>query len=135
MPGQMFPGDPGFGGQPTFPGQAGFGGQPNFPGQLGFGGQPGFSRRAWRPGYAGPDLPAVRAGRWVVLALMAVFIAMIIGAFVAVTHANSIFGRSGPGSGSCVGGPVTGSTGQSLGNGDVRFPCSGGGSVVVHLGN
>jgi hypothetical protein len=44
-------------------------------------------------------------------------------------------GLGGRGSGSCVGGPATGASGQPAGNGNYRFPCSGGGSVTVHIGN
>ncbi len=61
---------------------------------------------------------------------MAVLIAVVISVFVSVAHNFFPSTPSGP----CVGGPVSGS-GQSVGNGDYKFNCSGGGSVVVHVGN
>lgn len=38
-------------------------------------------------------------------------------------------------SGPCMGGPIQGESGQSIGNGNYRFACVDGGSTVVHLGN
>lgn len=103
-----------------------------FPGQL------GYARRAWRQGYAGPGLPGVRGVRWVALLLMAVLMAIAISIFAAIAHShlfNNPAGSFNSPSGTCVGGPAAGSAGQSVGNGNYKFPCSGGGSVVVHVGN
>lgn len=60
-----------------------------------------------------------------------VVMAIAISVFVNIAHS---FAHQGP-SNSCVGGVVPGSAGQPVGNGDVRFPCTGGGSVTIHLGN
>lgn len=63
---------------------------------------------------------------------MAILIAIGIAIFVFIAHSSSFSpGPSGP----CVGGPAMGQSGQSLGNGNYRFNCAGGGSTVVHLGN
>jgi hypothetical protein len=64
---------------------------------------------------------------------MAVLIVMIIAAFVAVSNLNWFSGPSG--SAPCVGGPVPGGTAQSIGSGNYKFNCAGGGSMVVHVGN
>jgi hypothetical protein len=137
LPGQPFDGQP-FEGQP-FAGPPDFAGQP-FAGQP-FSGSPfpGFpvsARRARRGMYAGPYVGpgALRAGRGVRLVVVIaalVVMAIAIGVFVNIAHS---FVHSGP-SNACVGGIVSGSAGQPVGNGDVRFPCTGGGSVTVHLGN
>jgi hypothetical protein len=34
-----------------------------------------------------------------------------------------------------VNGPMPGAVGQSIGNGNYRLDCAGGGSTVVHIGN
>jgi hypothetical protein len=76
---------------------------------------------------SGPAASAV-AGVSLVVTLIGILVFVI--AAVAL-HAH----ESGGGPGPCVGGPVMGSTGQSLGNGKFRFPCADGGSTVVHLGH
>jgi hypothetical protein len=64
------------------------------------------------------------------------FLVVVLVIVTVVRHLDaSTNGFGGPGSGSCVGGPASGSSGQPVGDGNVRFPCSGGGSVTVHLGN
>jgi len=68
------------------------------------------------------------AFRWVVLA-MAILIGIAV--FASMAHSFSSPSPSGP----CVGGPVMGATGQPVGNGNYKFPCTGGGSTVVHIGN
>jgi hypothetical protein len=130
-----FPGDPAFPGQPGFPGDLGqpfagqpFAGQP-FAGQMGFPRQFGFPGGMWRQGYAGGG--SMRAFRRVAFVMAAFLILIVIAAFVAFGRLQS---SSSP-SGSCVGGPVTGSTGQSMGNGNYKFNCADGGSTIIHLGN
>jgi hypothetical protein len=136
----MFPGQPGVPDPFGVPGQPGFAdpfAQPGFPGasgQAGFPGsvsQPGFRRGVWSPGLAGFDLARLRRRRFRALIAMAVVMLIAIGVIFSIAHSR----LSPSPSGSCIGGPVTGSAGQPVGNGDYRFPCSGGGSTVIHLGN
>jgi hypothetical protein len=70
---------------------------------------------------------AIASGVWLgVGALIVIIFAASVGSGVA-NHAPS---TSGP----CQGGPVMGSAGVSVGDGNYRFPCADGGSTVVHLG-
>ena len=92
-------------------------------GQPGFGGSWSSSRR--RGPLTGPAL---------IFGLIAVVIFVII-AITVVSHLGSSgFGTPDP-SGPCVGGPIMGQAGQSIGNGNYRFNCADGGSTVVHMGN
>jgi hypothetical protein len=140
-PGDHFHGgEHGFGGGPAFPGgipfpggpdpasgmPPGFMGQPGFPGGPmpgpGFGhGSPGWGRPV---GYRA----ATRPGRLIVAVVLLVIVVVLI-----ARHSASPSRPTFP-SGPCAGGPVNGSTGQSLGNGNYRFRCADGGSTVVHLG-
>jgi hypothetical protein len=56
----------------------------------------------------------------------------IVGIIAAVAIASS--GPEISNDGPCIGGPVMGSAGQPIGNGNYRFDCEDGGSTVVHLG-
>jgi hypothetical protein len=111
-----FPGgpDPASGMPPGFIGQPGFPGGPmSGPGSSGWG----------RPvGYRG----ASRPGRLIVAVILLIIVVVVLIA----RHSASPSSPSGP----CVGGPVMGSAGQPLGNGNYRFTCADGGSTVVHLG-
>lgn len=73
------------------------------------------SLRAW----------AVASGAWLGVGLLAGIIAI-----AAIASSAPQVSNKGP----CVGGPVMGSVGQPVGNGNYRFDCDGGGSTVVHLG-
>ncbi len=53
---------------------------------------------------------------------------------VGIAVASHIARENGP-SGDCVGGPVQNAVGQPDGNGNVSLPCSGGGSITIHVGN
>jgi hypothetical protein len=81
--------------------------------------------------YSGYGGGSTQAFRRVVLLMVVFLILIVIAAFVAFGRLHLFTSPSG----SCVGGPVTGSTGQSLGNGNYKFTCADGGSTVVHLGN
>ena len=128
FPGADFPGQPGIPGQPDFTGAVPFADQPGMlgsgiPGQL-----PGqWPRRTLQPmqiGRGGP-LAVIAAAVFVVGAIIAIIV------FVSIAHRMS---NPNP-SGTCIGGPQLGAPGQSLGNGNYRFTCAGGGSTVVHIGN
>jgi hypothetical protein len=82
-----------------------------------------FPRTGW-PGRTGLRVGGI-AG--LIIAVIAIIIAVIVASgAVSSMHPNP----HGP----CVGGPAQGATGQPVGHGNYRFPCSGGGSTVVHLG-
>lgn len=122
----MFPGGMPFAGGPD-PASGmppGFIGQPGFPGGPmsgpGFGPRsPGWGRQA---GYRAASRPGAL--------IVAVVVLVIVVALLIAHHSASPSSPSGP----CVGGPIMGSTGQPLGNGNYRFSCADGGSTVVHLG-
>jgi len=62
-------------------------------------------------------------------------IILIIGIVITVIVATKVHsGMNVNHNGPCMGGPEMGATGQPIGHGNYRFPCSGGGSTVVHLG-
>ena len=72
----------------------------------------------------------LRTWAWISAGLLA--LALI----VAITVIASVAGSThnvDP-SGECIGGPMIGEPGISLGGGRYRFPCAGGGSTVVNLG-
>jgi hypothetical protein len=71
---------------------------------------------------------AIASGAWL-------GVGILIGIIVAVSAASSVAHHTPSTSGPCDGGPDMGSTGVSIGHGNYRFPCSFGGSTVVHLGN
>jgi hypothetical protein len=60
-------------------------------------------------------------------------ITLLIAVVIAITIASR--GSSNSPSGPCIGGPAPGFAGVSVGNGNYRFDCLGGGSTIVHLGN
>jgi hypothetical protein len=73
-------------------------------------------------------------GPGLVIAVIGGIIALIIFATIASHRSSdSPFGQNP--SGECAGGPAPGAAGQPVGNGNFRFPCAGGGSTVVHIGN
>jgi hypothetical protein len=72
---------------------------------------------------------ATRPGRLIVAVVLLVIVVVVLIARHSAAPSTPTF-PSGP----CVGGPMNGSTGQSLGHGNYRFRCADGGSTVVHLG-
>jgi hypothetical protein len=147
-----FPDQPGMFGQPGFPDQPGMFGQPGFPDQPGMFGQPGFPGGPplpGQPGFPGPfpgalagrsrfsgfpvgrGYGAVRSARRMVLAALALMAILVV---VGIAVASHIARENGP-SGDCVGGPVQNAVGQPDANGNVSLPCSGGGSITIHVGN
>jgi hypothetical protein len=120
---------------PGFPGDSGFPGQPGMLGQPGMFGQPGFGGQRGMLGFVASS--SRRRGQMTGPGLVAAIIGLVIFVIIAITifsHMSSDFGTPSP-SGPCVGGPMMGETGQSIGNGNFRFQCADGGSTVVHLGN
>ncbi len=71
--------------------------------------------------------PTTVAG--VAVLVLAMLIAIIV--FASIANSRPAVNPSGP----CMGGPVMGQAGQSMGNGNYRFSCVFGGSTIVHLGN
>lgn len=135
FPGQPgFPDQPGMFGQPDTFGQPGLPGGPPLPGQLGYPGpfprvlvgRSRFGRFPVGAGYGA--VRSARRGALAGLALMAILVA------VGIAVASHIARENGP-SGDCVGGPVQNAVGQPDGNGNVSLPCSGGGSITIHVGN
>jgi hypothetical protein len=70
---------------------------------------------------------AIVSGAWLAVGVL---IVVIIAASLGSAVSNDKPSTSGP----CVGGPDLGSSGVSVGQGNFRFPCTFGGSTVVHLG-
>jgi len=64
--------------------------------------------------------------------LIILLIVIVIVIVIVATRVHSVMNVSP--NGPCVSGPELGATGQPIGHGNYRFPCSGGGSTVVHLG-
>lgn len=71
---------------------------------------------------------AIASGVWLAFGL-------VIGIIIIGSLANSSPHHAPTTSGPCDGGPVLGASGVDVGHGNVRFPCTFGGSTVVHLGN
>lgn len=94
-----------------------------FPGNSGFG-----TGGGWTPRRRRPTTPA---GMLVSAVVFIVALVIIIATF----HHSQSHGGSGGSDGVCVGGPATGAAGTPIGHGNYRFPCSGGGSTIVHIGN
>jgi hypothetical protein len=115
-------GQPGFPGGPPVPGQPGFPGP--FPGPL-------FGRSRFGGFPAGPAYGAVRRVRRVALAGLALMAILVV---IGIAAASHMARENGP-SGDCVGGPAQNAVGQPDGNGNVTLPCSGGGSITIHVGN
>ena len=85
-----------------------------------------------QPGFSGPPRfgrTGLRVGG--IAGLIILIIAIVIVVIVA-TRVHSVMNVSP--NGPCLGGPEMGATGQPIGHGNYRFPCSGGGSTVVNLG-
>jgi len=98
---------------------------PGLSGGPGFPGGPGFS---WSARTARAGAACYRPADLLVL-----LITLLIAVVTAITIAS--WESSNSPSGPCIGGPVPGSTRVSVGNGNYRFDCVGGGSTIVHLGN
>jgi hypothetical protein len=94
------------------------------PGNSGFGMGGGWGPRPWRPTTA--------AGALVSVVLFVVALVIMIALF---HHSQAGSGGSGDSGGACIGGPATGAAGTPVGHGNYRFPCAGGGSTIVHIGN
>jgi len=95
-----------------------------FPGNSGFGMGGGWGPRRRRPTTA--------AGALVGVVLFVVALVIMIALF---HHSQAGSGSSGGSGGACIGGPATGASGTPIGHGNYRFPCPGGGSTIVHIGN
>jgi len=80
------------------------------------------------PGRYGRSGPRVGGIAGLIIGIVGVVIVLIV---VASIHHSVGVSPNGP----CIDGPVTGAAGQPIGHGNFRFPCSGGGTTVVHLGN
>ncbi len=78
-----------------------------------------------RFGRSGPRIGGI-AG--LIIGIAGLVIVLIV---VASLHHSVSVSPKGP----CVDGPVSGAAGTPIGHGNYRFPCSGGGTTVVHLGN
>ena len=135
----QFPGSPDFPGSPQFPGSPDLPGSSQFPGSSDFpGSATGLPQTPWssqQPTFGGPrrfGTTRLPTGGIVALIAAVVAIGIVIAAIIAANvHSAMNVSHKGP----CVGGPAPGATGQPVGNGNYRFPCMGGGSTVVHLGN